>query len=553
MGKRRGRIAAVAVLLVTLAGCSPAASQPSQRPERPVPPGLTAHWAEQAAVRATDLIYQGPAYPVVAGPIDPDPTLYADAVRVLAVSGQLPQEQRDRAVVLITDWWPTKPAADEDGFRWLALTKALRALDALDRLPTDRLAPMLTWTGSTLAAAPGDPRRVLVAAQLARQILDTGDPAPAGLAALLERAAGRLPCDRSATVDTAATSAIVASAAKRPCPLPAPVADTARARLAAAGTELDQQLDTVANLAPLAEAGIIDRATFGVLARTVLTTLGQSRYDRGGAIGQGTVITVVDAMASAGIRATLPANQVETLRRVVRSESRLVDGVGQGDPLETALAVDLLRRLGSSAPEPANWQAELTLLDRTILALAYDRRQLPTVEQATAAMEAQPPSTMTLAYLASAYPGFCPKQATELRRTLSAATDLPHQNSYRLVHMALLVATTAGCGGGDQQRLTNALVEAVDQARLSSTTEQPAGPNIVDTWYRAEAGCLLGQPTRYLPDRSALRQAVTREVGLEQIRPTTTIAQLYAALRLSELVEKPEACDAPWWRTLPRR
>ncbi|MEV0006269.1 hypothetical protein AB0H28_28865 [Micromonospora sp. NPDC050980] len=89
---------------------------------------------------------------------------------------------------------------------------------------------------------------------------------------------------------------------------------------------------------------------------------------------------------------------------MLRTEVRLPDGVAAGDPLDTALAAGALRLLGRPLPEPVDWRAAQPLLDRTVLALALDHRQLPTVREATTALDGQPPQTVTLGYVAVAYP-----------------------------------------------------------------------------------------------------------------------------------------------------
>ncbi|MFF5175655.1 hypothetical protein ACFY3U_23930 [Micromonospora sp. NPDC000089] len=352
----------------------------------------------------------------------------------------------------------------------------------------------------------------------------------------------------------------MAAAAGQVCRVPTAAAVAARRRLAETGTGFQpgNRVAWAADLSPLAAVGVVDSNAFLDGAADILAMLGGPEHRRGGLLGQSAVVIVADAITGAGGRYLLPPVQVDNLERVVRSESRLPDAVADGDPLDTALAVDLLRRLGRSAPGPVSWDAPLDLGTRAVLALALDHRQLPTAEAVARALVEQPADAIPVGYLTAAHPGLCLPRVSDLRADYATTPDLRTWTSDRLFEAAILVSTTAGCGGADQQALTGTLTGALDrlqQAPMTGPTSaaSPAPVPLVENWYLAEAGCLLGQPTRYLLKVADLRRSVQREVGSERIRSEVTVRQLYAAVRLAELRADPGSCANTWWAAGLRR
>ncbi|MEV0001576.1 hypothetical protein AB0H28_04720 [Micromonospora sp. NPDC050980] len=516
---------------------------------------MTTRELDQIAVRATDLIYPGRAYPLVAAPVDADPVLYADAVRVLAHAGELSPADRDRASQLLGRWWPKHA----DGFRWLALTRALTSVDGLDQIGADRVTPALAWVRATLATSDaGRLREVTVAAQLADELLRARPDVSgtADLGASVADAAHRFSCAKVTSALDAAAAAMLATTAHQPCQVPATVRDPLEdlLRHPERTTGLQQRIGVVATASALVTVGAANRADFLAMGGDLLSALGRPEHRRGSDAGQAAVITVADAIAAVGAGYALPAAQTENLRRIIRSESRLPDAVGQADPTDTALAADLLRRLGRPAPGPVDWGAPLTLPERTVLALALDRRELPSRQATTLGAQATPLPLTALGYVATAYPGLCLPQARDLRRSIGAGEDVAAWSSVRLFHAALLVSATARCGAAGQRRLTDALTAAADGMLARSGTEQlgPVAPStvptIVNLWYLAETQCLLGRTSPQLPTVDELRQLVHREIGTDRINPDTTVRHLYAALRLTELVSRPGSCSRVWWR-----
>lgn len=562
MSVRRALPTALVGVLLTAAACTPAA--PPDRAGELLSPA----WRASATNRVADLVQPGPPYPMVAAPIEPDPVRYADAVRHLAGAGALTPDERRRATDLLTAWWP---AEDPEGFGRLALVRALVALDALDRLPADRLTATVTWARSTVADPAQHPdalRRTVAAAQFAA-LLRAADPAtgatdaragsqPAfpdvtALDRALAQAAARTPCDSARSVAESIPRAVLAVAAGRPCPVSPVVREAAAGKLrglaggarSGSGTAdlAEPAVGDLTDLAVLATAGVVDRTTVRDAAQRALASAGTA----GERLRVVDILPLADAVDLLGAPVTLSPAQLEALRRAVRSEARLPDRVGAGDPLDTALAVDALRRLGRPAPGPVAWETRFTLLDRTILALALDRRQLPSVAEATSALVGQPPATMLLGYLAVAHPGLCLDQTRELRARISVATDLAQWPGDRLLHTALLVAVTPDCGGADQARLTEALTAALGAAAAGPAVDGYSA--LIGGWQRAETGCLLGDVRPYLPDRAELRTAIDREVGSTQVRADVTVRHVYAALRLTQLVTDPASCDATWWNS----
>ncbi|MEV0006268.1 hypothetical protein AB0H28_28860 [Micromonospora sp. NPDC050980] len=94
---------------------------------------------------------------------------------------------------------------------------------------------------------------------------------------------------------------------------------------------------------------------------------------------------------------------------------------------------------------------------------------------------------------------------------------------------------------------TQAPEGGVSPADTPASGHTATTPTVVDLWYRAETGCLLGEPARYLPRPDALRASIARDVGWDDIRADTTISHLYAALRLADLVANSDACATTWW------
>ncbi|WP_091082534.1 hypothetical protein [Micromonospora nigra] len=458
--------------------------------------------------------------------------------------------ERQQATARLVNWWPDR---DEEGLRWLAISRALHSLGTMDRIPAQRLDRMVTWARSVLAR-PADgvsaERRVSAAAQIVRLLSHSivGRPAADDHATLLTNAAARFPCEAARTVEDLVRSAVVAAAAERPCEPQASVrADVDERLRQGRSSDLTVVTDTLAILAPLATVGVLNPEELRATGQATLDALGQPGYERGGDLGQSGVVNVLDAITTAGATSALPPAQVQTLRRIVRSEARLPDATSDGDPADTAVALAALRLLGQSVPATVDWDAPLSVQDRTTLALALDRDQLPPASQVRAALSAQPPSILAQAYLTVAHPGLCTDQTRALRRTINSMPDLHAWSSDRLFHVVLLIVATADCGGADQQQLIRLAGSALDVAQRDVTAEKPGTHRVVDTWYLAEAGCLLGKPTRYLPQGELPSDWLTGAVD-----PQASIHHLYAVVRLAELMRRPSyTCGKGWWAARP--
>ncbi|MEV0006270.1 hypothetical protein AB0H28_28870 [Micromonospora sp. NPDC050980] len=270
------------LLCAALVGCSsPARPHDSRSGDRMLPNS----WREQAAARVADLIYPGQAYPTVSRPIDPAPTLYADAARVLARAGQLSATDRRRATRLLVRWWPT---TDPDGFHWVTLTRALAELGTLDQLPSTRLSLAVAWARAVLARPGETPTRTLTAAAdvvtLARS---AGAPAGSGTDALLRAVAGARPCSGARTLPALAERALLATTTGTPCPVPPALRRAAQSQLdRSAGPSADRlgRAVDVTELAVLARVGVLDRAPVLAAATTLLAT--SDTDGRGGDLGQ---------------------------------------------------------------------------------------------------------------------------------------------------------------------------------------------------------------------------------------------------------------------------
>ncbi|MGN9813420.1 hypothetical protein ACTMSW_29220 [Micromonospora sp. BQ11] len=539
---------ALAAALTVLTACSTVAGA-----ERPGV-RLSQAWLERAGAHTKDLIYPGPVYPATATPLDPDPVLYADAVWALAEAGQLSPAQREQATTLLVRWLPREQEGegDPDGFLRLSVVRALMALNAIGRLSDDDRTATLQWAAVVLAAPDpaNSPRRTAVAARLVNQLNHVnGFAGGADWSTLLRRAGTEMPCAGVDSVADAAVAAILAVVARQRCDISTEVRALAAARLTHTGPDAPAavHIAVIADLWPLVAVQAVDPRAFADRMRWTLETLGRPEYARGGELGQGAILPVVEAAHATAMEVALPHVQTETLLRIVRSQGRLPDKVGHADVLDTAAAVHLLTHLDTPTPIVVTRDRPMKLVDRLALGLATGRGDsMPTEREAADSLGTHPASPVTLSYLASAYPRLCLQSMDETRKALAHDTSIGEWPVDRIFHAALLLSATQGCAYSEQKHLMDELRGALDAFLVGSTRSG----DIVEIWYAAEAWCLLGRPSGHLPDRAELNRLLDQQVGLNEIDPGASVRQLYAALRLDEIVHDSDSnCQQAWWNS----
>lgn len=576
-------VTAVALVWVT-AGCTREAG-PADPGTKPVGVVLGDKWRTDTASRLEELLYPGETYASFSSPRQDEQLVRAaTTVLVLHSRGQASADDVRRLLDRGDQLWSSaEPVTVDQGqsepielaerlarLGWLTSTTD-SGRKARDRVRSDLEKELDQLT--TSEQAPSMLPRAVRAARLLHA-LPSREPAWARARSAL---AELKPCQRSAaardSLDLAGAWAQVAWLSGVSCPPEPALGTQVESSIDSLGKSLADEGLTVASLgelrglAPLAGQDAAVRDRYREVLRTAQEDMGRNFFTRLTELGTAAIHHLdVDAALVDAPRQQLSPEILWHLKRVARWDGRIPDHVRAGDPGESVLglhALAVLDRSDSARRDRdalVDWNAAtLRPQQRLALAIGLGRPARLTEADATA-LAGQLPTPVSLtatdtADLALISGRMC---RTPVRDALSRAhqevlarkpADLMNEELWT----ALLLLDSTGCVTPDHDAGTSWRQEAgkvLTQRRQAGGFAEPGTtqPELVASWYAAEAQCLLTPQSSTVDARLAAGVITSRLDGAGGARwPSGQIGVLptYAALRLDEIATR--GCGGAWW------